>query len=68
VGSDISIQHQRRGRRPATNREIPDEKLLNKIKEMVRDGKTPKKIKCELPEISLYAIKRYYRKIRRGIW
>ena len=50
------------------NKEIPDEYLLNKIKEMVRDGKSPNKIKRELPDKSLYMIRRYYTKIIRGIW
>ena len=51
-----------------TIKEVPDEQLLNTIKEMVKDGKSPKKIKSELSTVSLYIIIRYYRKIRRGIW
>ena len=50
------------------NKEIPDEKLLNTIKEMVKDGKSPNKMKNELTNVSLYIIRRYYTKIRRGIW
>lgn len=50
------------------HKEVPDEDLLNKIKGMVKDGKGPKKIKGELPNMSLYIIGRYYTKIRRGIW
>jgi len=49
-------------------KEVPDEQLLNKIKEMVKDGKSPKKIKSELSNTSLYIIRRYYTKIRKGIW
>lgn len=51
-----------------TNKEIPDEQLLNKIKVMTRDGKSPRKMKAELPDVSLYIIRRYYIKVRRGIW
>ena len=51
-----------------TIREIPDEQLLNKIREMVKDGKGPKEIKEQLSTISLYRIRRYYTKIRKGIW
>ena len=50
------------------NKEVPNEQLLNKIKEMVKDGKSPNKIKIELPNTSLYIIRRYYTKIRKGIW
>lgn len=50
------------------HKEIPDIDLLNKIKVMVKDGKSPNKIKGELPNMSLYIIRRYYTKIRRGIW
>jgi hypothetical protein len=50
------------------HREIPDVDLLKKIKEMVKDGKNPRKMKEELPEKSLYMIQRYYSKIRRGSW
>ena len=50
------------------NKEVPDEKLLNTIKEMVKDGKSPNKIKIELSNVSLYIIRRYYTKIKRGIW
>ena len=50
------------------NKEIPDEQLLNRIKEMVKDGKSPNKIKDELSNVSLYIIRRYYTKIRKGIW
>lgn len=54
-------------------REVPDEKILKTIKEMVKDGKSPKKIKSELSTgelstVSLYIIIRYYTKIRKGIW
>jgi hypothetical protein len=51
-----------------TAREIPDQQLLNTIREMVKDGKSPKKIKCELSDVSLYMIRRYYTKIRSGKW
>ena len=50
------------------NKEVPDEQLLNKIKEMVKEGKSPKKMKSELPNTSLYIIYRYYTKIRKGLW
>lgn len=50
------------------SKEIPNEQLLKKIKGMVKDGKSPKKIKSELPDTSLYIIYRYYTKIRRGTW
>jgi len=51
------------------NKEIPDQILLIKIKEMVQKGKSPNKIKREMPEKSLYTIRRrYYTKILRGIW
>ena len=50
------------------HKEVPNEDLLNKIKEMVKDGKSPKKIKGELSNTSLYIIIRYYTKIRRGTW
>lgn len=50
------------------NKEVPDEGLLNSIREMVKDGKSPKKIKNELTNVSLYIIRRYYTKIRKGIW
>jgi hypothetical protein len=49
-------------------KEIPDIDLLKKIKEMMGDGKNPKKMKEELPDKSLYMIQRYYAKIRRGVW
>jgi hypothetical protein len=61
-----------------TAKEIPDQKLLNVIKKMIKEGKGPKKIKEELsneessneelPNISLYSIRRYYTKIRKGTW
>lgn len=51
-----------------TIKEIPDEKLLRRIREMVKEGKSPKKIKSELSTVSMYIIIRYYTKIRRGIW
>jgi len=50
------------------NKQIPDQQLLNKIKGMVKDGKSPKKIKGEMSNVSLYTIERYYTKIRKGIW
>ena len=50
------------------NKEVPDEQLLNKIRSMVKDGKSPKKMKNELSNVSLYIIRRYYTKIIRGIW
>ena len=50
------------------HKEIPDEQLLNRIRDMVKDGKSPKKMKSELSNVSLYIIYRYYTKIRRGIW
>lgn len=49
-------------------KQVPDIDLLTKIKVMIKDGKGPKKIKEELPGMSLYKITRYYTKIRRGIW
>lgn len=57
-------------RQPAhfKGKEIPDEFLLKKIKEMVKDGKSPNKMKIELPDKSLPMIRRYYTKIRRGLW
>jgi hypothetical protein len=57
-------------REPAylNNKEIPDEQLLIKIKEMVKDGKSPNKIKNEMSDISLYIIRRYYTKIKKGLW
>jgi hypothetical protein len=51
-----------------TTREIPDQQLLNTIREMVKDGKSPKKIKGELSDVSLHMIRRYYMKIRSGKW
>jgi len=50
------------------HKEIPDEQLLNRIRDMVKDGKSPKKMKSELSNVSLYIIIRYYTKIIRGIW
>lgn len=50
------------------HKEVPDEELLNKIKEMEKAGISPKKMKNELPNTSLYIIRRYYIKIRRGTW
>lgn len=50
------------------NKEVPDQQLLGTIRGMVKDGKSPKKIKSELSNVSLYIISRYYTKIRRGIW
>jgi hypothetical protein len=49
-------------------KQVPDVDLLTKIKVMTKDGMSPKKMKEELPEISLYTITRYYTKIRRCIW
>lgn len=50
------------------NKEVPDEQLLNTIREMVKDGKSPKKIKNELPNVSIYVIRKYYTKIIRKVW
>lgn len=50
------------------HKEVPDEQLLNKIRDMVKDGKSPKKIKGELSNVSMYIIRRYYTKIIKGIW
>lgn len=50
------------------NKEIPNEELLNKIKGMIKDGKSPNKMKADLPDKSLYIIRRYYTKIIRGLW
>lgn len=50
------------------SKQVPDEELLNKIRIMIKEGKSPKKIKNELQDTSLYIIMRYYTKIRRGIW
>jgi hypothetical protein len=50
------------------HKEIPDADLLSEIKKMIKDGKGPKMMKIELPDRSLYSIRRYYTKIRRGIW
>ena len=50
------------------NKEVPNEQLLKTIREMVKDGKSPNKIKNELANVSLYIIRRYYTKIRKGIW
>lgn len=57
-------------RRPAylINKEVPDEQLLNKIRDMTKEGKSPKEIKSELSNVSLYIIRRYYTKVRKGIW
>jgi hypothetical protein len=49
-------------------KQVPDVDLLTKIKAMIKEGKSPKKMKEELPDISLYSITRYYTKIRRNIW
>ena len=49
-------------------KQIPDVDLLTKIKVMMKDGKGTKKMKEELPGISLYTIRRYYSKIRKGLW
>lgn len=51
-----------------TYKEVPDELLLNRIRDMVKDGKSPKKMKNELSNVSLYIIRRYYTKIKRGVW
>lgn len=51
-----------------TNKEIPNEQLLNKIREMVKEGKSPKKMKSELSNVSLNTIRRYYTKIKRNVW
>ena len=55
-----------------TNKEIPNDQLLDTMKEMIKDGKSPKEIKNELTnelqDVSLYIIRRYYTKIRKGIW
>lgn len=50
------------------HKQVPDEELLNKIREMVKDGKSPNKMREELPGTSLYIIRRYYDKINKGIW
>ena len=50
------------------NKEVPNEQLLKTIREMIKDGKSPNKIKNELANVSLYIIRRYYTKIRKGIW
>jgi hypothetical protein len=50
------------------HKEVPDQQLLITIREMVKDGKSPNKIKIELSNVSLYIIRRYYTKIRKGIW
>jgi hypothetical protein len=50
------------------HKQVPDVDLLTKIKAMTKDGMSPKKMKEELPETSLYTITRYYTKIRRCIW
>lgn len=49
-------------------KQVPDKDLLIKIKKMVVEGKSPKKMKIELPGMSLYMISTYYSKIKRGIW
>lgn len=49
-------------------KQIPDEELLSKIRGFVKEGKSPRKIKCELQDTSLYVIRTYYSKIRRGVW
>lgn len=51
-----------------TGKQIPNEELLEKIKGMVKEGKSPKKMKGELQDTSLYTIRVYYTKIRRCIW
>jgi len=51
-----------------TAKEIPDQQLLNTIRAMVKDGKSPKKMKEELTNVSLCSIRRYYTKIRNGKW
>lgn len=50
------------------NKQVPDKELLDKIRVMMKEGKGPKKIKDELQNTSLYTIREYYSKIRRGIW
>lgn len=47
------------------NKEVPDPQLLDRIREMIKDGKSPNKIKEELRDVSLYIIRRYYTKIIR---
>lgn len=49
-------------------KQVPDIDLLTKIKVMIKDGKGPKKIKEEIPDMSLYNITRYYTKIKRNVW
>ncbi len=50
------------------NKEIPDGQLLKTIKDLMKDGKSTRKIKSELPNVSMYKISRYYTKIQRGLW
>lgn len=50
------------------NREIPNEELLNKIKTLTKEGKSPRQMKDEIDKVSLYTIRQYYSKIKRGIW
>lgn len=50
------------------DKELPDQQLLNRIRDLSNDRKTMKEIKEKLPGISINIIRRYYMKIRRGIW
>lgn len=50
------------------HKQVPDEDILRRVKTMIKDGKGPKKMKEELPGMSLYTINTYYSKVKRGIW
>jgi hypothetical protein len=50
------------------HKQIPDGDLLTKVKAMMKDGKGPKQMKVDMPNMSLYTLRRYYTKIRRCVW
>jgi hypothetical protein len=50
------------------HKQVPDEGILTKVKMMIGEGKGPKQMKEKLHDTSLYTIRRYYSKVRRGIW
>lgn len=55
-------------REPSSKLEEVDKDLLFKIKEKIKEGKGPNKIKKEIDNVSLNTIRRYFRKIRQKIW
>lgn len=50
------------------HKQVPDVDILKRIKVMMKNGKGPKQMHLELPEMSIYKLSRYYSKVRRGIW